>query len=130
MWNNVGKIVMRLAKFIYWVGIIVSVILAIFIIVNGSLPATGGRSISSAAVTAGIYSNVQWVGWVLLILGPLCSWLSSLALYALGECADNVEELKNTAMYAKSTGGGSAKQNAQKVRTAQADSLSAELPEL
>ena len=73
MFNNVGRKIKGLAVFFAWVGIIVSLIAGIGIFVYGSQ----------------ITDNIEILGIVLIIVGPIASWLSSLALYGFGQLIEN-----------------------------------------
>lgn len=67
MFDNIGDKIKTLAEALCWIGIVVSVIAAI------------GFFISGNGIT----------GLSMLIAGPLGSWISSFALYALGEITEN-----------------------------------------
>ena len=70
MFDNIGRKIKTLAKVSCWMGIIGSIITAIVMICN-------------------YYIEIRIMGWIVLFAGPLVSWISSFALYALGEIADN-----------------------------------------
>ncbi len=65
MFNNIGEKIKGLAKFVCWVGIIVSVIVGLVIM-----------SMSGELLLLGI---------VIGLIGSLLSWLGSFALYGLGQ---------------------------------------------
>ena len=67
MFDNIGGKIKGLASFLTWIGIIASVITGIIFIADDA----GG------------------MGFLLIILGPLASWLSSLLLYGFGELIEN-----------------------------------------
>ena len=80
MFQNIGKKVTTLASVICWVGIIGSVIMGIILL-------------ASRQVLPGILT---------ILLGSFVSWLSCLALYAIGYCANGVDEIKQ---YLRQNGG-------------------------
>ena len=84
MYTNVGAKVKALAKVICLLGIIGSVIMGITMIAGGS-----GMSV--------YYGNGNMMvipGLLMIVLGSVLSWASSLALYAFGEMTDNVAAIK------------------------------------
>lgn len=87
MFNNIGKKIQTLAKVICWVGIIFTVLLGAFCLYGGI------NTYNYEMIANGI---------ILIILGPLSSWISSLTLFGFGELVDSnkqmkedIEELKN-----------------------------------
>ena len=71
MFANIGGKIKGLARAVCWIGIIFSVIMGFVNIASGS-------SVMAAS------------GWVILILGPLFSWIGSFVLYGFGELIDRV----------------------------------------
>lgn len=71
MFNNIGKKVKILAWVEFIVGIILSIILGIATIIGGSII----------------------VGLISIVLGVFVSWLATLALYAIGQTAENTEKI-------------------------------------
>ena len=92
MFNNVGRKVMGLAKFICWAGIIISVIMAIAVWAGGAGTLrtlnSSGYGYSYRSVGGGA---VFLYGLLILVLGCLFSWLGSLTTYAIGKAADDAE---------------------------------------
>ena len=76
MYNNVGGILKRLAIFICVLGIIGSVI--------------------SGFSTMALGEELVGYGFLILLLGSLGSWLSSLSLYAFGSLVENSNETRET----------------------------------
>lgn len=74
MYDEVGGKIKTLAKVIAWVGIIASVVVGIVTISTG-------------------------VGILVLILGPLFSWLSTLVLYGFGQLIENTDILVHQIMF-------------------------------
>ena len=70
MFDNIGRKIKTLAKVSCWMGIIGSIITEIVMICN-------------------YYIEIRITGWIVLFAGPLVSWISSFALYALGEITED-----------------------------------------
>ena len=77
MFNNIGKKLKGLASFLCWFGIISSAITALILWGQNSY-----------------YYRTVGLGFAVLIVGSLASWIGSWTLYALGQIADDVRELK------------------------------------
>ena len=77
MFDNIGDKLKRLAKFSCWFGIIGSVISAI------ALWAANSR-----------YNPTIGLGFVILVVGCLCSWIGTWAIYGIGEAAENSWEAR------------------------------------
>ena len=78
MFNNIGGKCKGLARFLCWVGIICSVIGAIVLFVYGA----------KCSYRDYIHPFVGY-GFLVLIVGPLSSWIGSWVIYAIGEAAEN-----------------------------------------
>ncbi len=70
MFKNIGSKIKNVAEFFTWIGIIVSIIVFLISISMGS-----DESIA--------------IGFIILIIGCLGSWLSSLVLYGFGQLVEN-----------------------------------------
>ena len=81
MFDNVGGKCKTLAKVICWLGIIGTIAEGIFLIMNGNEMNHDYYPRSSG-------TNIIIIGVMMLIIGPIFSWLASLALYAIGESAE------------------------------------------
>ncbi len=66
MFNNIGGTIKGFARFLTWVGIIASIIVGIELIKNDNN-----------------------IGFLVIIVGILVSWMSSWILYAFGELVEN-----------------------------------------
>ena len=73
MYNNIGKKIMGLAKFVAWIGIIGSIISGIFIISAGSQ-----------------------IGFLTIVLGSLVAWVGSFVLYGFGQLIDDTSSIRRT----------------------------------
>ena len=80
MFNNIGGKIKALAKVMCWIGIVMSVLSGIMTIVAGA---------SSYDATSAIVSGV-----VIIIVGPLLSWIGSFFTYGFGELVENSQYLK------------------------------------
>lgn len=88
MFDNIGSKCKTVAKVVCWIGIIGSVIVG-FVLITTGLNLSGGASELYLAL-----------GLLTLAVGSLISWLSTLALYALGEIAENGAIVANLAVKA------------------------------
>ncbi len=88
MFTNIGGKIMGLAKFIAWVGIILSIIYGVLAIVATSQIS----SFSGGSINIGGYGVLG--GILTMIIGGIISWLSSLVLYGFGQL---VEDMNTTA---------------------------------
>ncbi|MBR5345380.1 MAG: hypothetical protein IK127_06100 [Clostridia bacterium] len=77
MFDRIGQKIMGLAKSLF--------------IIESILFVGGGIVMFFSRLTALIVSGI-----VLIILGPILAWLSSWLLYAFGQIADDLHELRNT----------------------------------
>lgn len=85
MFENIGGKIKTLAKVLCWVGIIVSIILAIIMFISA-----GDASYSEEGLYRGL-------GFGFLLVAPLLSWISSFLLYGFGELIEtNCEIARNT----------------------------------
>ena len=86
MFDNIGKKTMMLAEVIAGLGILSSVIIAIFIWVQAAELSSWSQEAEKAALNT--------TAFVVLIGGSLGSWISSFALYAIGQIAEDVSDIK------------------------------------
>lgn len=84
MFNNIGGKIKGLAKFMCWLGIILSVIIGILLIMSATNRNGYYRSTDSATVVYGI---------IVIVVGSLLSWIGSFVLYGFGELVDNSSKL-------------------------------------
>ncbi|MEG0835493.1 MAG: hypothetical protein RR413_08605 [Christensenellaceae bacterium] len=84
MFSNVGEKLKKLAKVLMWGGIIFSVIYGVFIMA-GMPVAEGMENVGKgASIISGILT---------MILGAFMSWVSSWAVYAVGQISTDVKKL-------------------------------------
>ena len=80
MFDNIGRKIKSLASILCWIGIIAWIICGICIVL--------------------INKRLIAVGFLVMLLGPITSWLASFLLYGFGELIDKTDEIaKNTAAY-------------------------------
>ena len=72
MFNNIGRKVKIMAAIFCLLGIVASVTLGFVLVSN---------------------EKTAEIGFLILFIGPFSSWLSSLALYAIGQSAENTDEM-------------------------------------
>lgn len=87
MFTNINGKVKGLAKVICVLGIVASVISGISIMAGGSMMS----SYSGYGSNTGV---LILIGLLVIVLGSVCSWAGSLALYAFGEMGENVEAIR------------------------------------
>ncbi len=79
MFNNISKKIKSLAQILCWAGIICSLVSGIVIIATGDL---------------------AFLGFVVIVIGSLLSWVSSFTLYGFGQLIENtsplVQNVQNT----------------------------------
>ncbi len=95
MFSNIGRKIKGLAKFLCWFGIILSVVFGFLIIFNtvnlsfndnyGSYYRNAASAVNAASVIAGL---------LVMGIGSVCSWLSSLVLYGFGQLVENSDDIK------------------------------------
>lgn len=74
MFRNIGAKIKGIAQFITWIGIIPTIVLFCILASSGE-----GRFVA--------------IGFVILIIGVIISWLSSILLYAFGHLVENSDTI-------------------------------------
>ena len=82
MFQNIGPKLKNVAKILCWIGIVISVCIAIYFIV-------AGVQLNDDYYTRGSGNSLITTGILYLILGPLFSWLGSISMYGIGEAVEN-----------------------------------------
>ena len=90
MYEEIGKKIKILAKVSFVIGIIVSIILGFYIIKFGKSLNQENVVISGKSLNQ---ENVVIVGIIVIIVGIIISWISSWALYCIGESNEKVDIL-------------------------------------
>ena len=98
MFDNIGAKIMKLAKVLCWIGIILSVISGIVIMVGG---ANVSRVASSyygygSSVTGG---SAVLVGILTIVLGSLLSWIGSFFTYGFGQLIENTDYIRSNTQH-------------------------------
>ena len=73
MFDNIGRKIKSLSQFVCWIGIICSVISGIVITASDE--------------------DLMFLGFLIMIIGPLVSWISSFTLYGFGQLIENTDQL-------------------------------------
>jgi hypothetical protein len=73
MFSNIGNKIKTLAQTLCWVGIILSVIVGIALVITDEI--------------------TDLIGFLVLICGPIISWLSSFMTYGFGQLIENSDIL-------------------------------------
>lgn len=81
MFDNIGSKIMKLAKVLCWIGIIVSIISGVVIIAGGNRSYNSGASVLSGILT--------------IVLGCLFSWIGSFFTYGFGKLIENTDSIRN-----------------------------------
>ena len=79
MYNNIGKKIKGLAKFIVWIGIASCIISGIVIFL----------SLSDSRYT----EDYAFVGIIIAVVGSLICWISGFFAYGFGELVDQTQEI-------------------------------------
>ena len=89
MFNNIGKKIMNLAKFLCWAGIILSISIGV------SLICLGIGLENQEIISDFLGKTLKIYGILLTILGPIFSWLNSFVLYGFGKLIQNSDIIAN-----------------------------------
>lgn len=84
MFNNIGAKIKGLAKFIFWVLAIISVIAGMLIIIKGIGNTTDDSSQKIVSVLIGI---------AVIVIGIITAWLQNFLLYGFGELVDSNQKI-------------------------------------
>lgn len=85
MFDNIGSKIMKLAKVLCWIGIILSVISGIIIIAGGANNSRVYGYNSGPSVLTGILT---------IVLGCLASWIGSFFTYGFGQLIENTDNIR------------------------------------
>jgi len=73
MYDNVGAKIKGLAKYVAWIFICISILIGFILVALGE--------------------DVAFVGVLVMVVGPVLAWLSSLGLYGFGQLIENTDKL-------------------------------------
>ena len=85
MFDNIGSKIMKLAKVLCWIGIILSVISGIIIIAGGANNSRAYGYNSGPSVLTGILT---------IVFGCLASWIGSFFTYGFGQLIENTDNIR------------------------------------
>ena len=92
MFNNIGGKIKGLAKFLCWLGIILSVIIGVIMIIA----ATSSRSYTfdsyGEKITLSTGGSIV-AGILVIVFGSLASWIGSFFMYGFGELVENSKKV-------------------------------------
>ena len=89
MYTNIGRKIMILAKCLCWIGIALTILFCLFIPLNGtSNISVNGVGIAYTPTSHSSSASVLGVV-VVLVVGCLGSWFSSMVLYGFGKLIDD-----------------------------------------
>lgn len=77
MFSNIEKKIKTLAKVLTWIGIVASVLAGLMFIIAGLSQDAGGAGVA--------------LGVLMMVLGSLGAWISSMALYAFGQLVEDTK---------------------------------------
>lgn len=75
MYENIGKKFMLLAKVVFYIGTAICIILGLYFLFKGS--------------------DFVLTGLLLMIVGPIITWVATWGLYAFGQLVDDVEKIRS-----------------------------------
>ncbi len=80
MFDNIGSKIMKLAKVLCWIGIILSIIYGIIIMAAGNRSYNGGGGVLA--------------GLLVIVIGCLASWVGSFFAYGFGQLIEDTQEIR------------------------------------
>ena len=92
MFNNIGHKIKGLAKFICWLGIILSVILGVILILSASTSRSFSIDGYSERVTISAGGSIV-AGILVIVFGSLFSWIGSFFMYGFGELVESSKKV-------------------------------------
>lgn len=89
MFSNIGGKIKLLAKVLFWIGLILSV-------VTGGIFLISPRGTATFNYSSGYSTQVSSVlaGIIFIFVGFLLSWISSMLLYGFGQLIENSEAIR------------------------------------
>lgn len=88
MFTNPGGKIKSYAKVLFWIGVVISVLIGVFVIGSSFTVAAYSYNGSFGTILGGII-----FGLFIVAIGILISWISVLVLYAFGVLVENSDEL-------------------------------------
>ena len=93
MFTNIGHKLMAVAKFLFWIGAILSIIVGIIIMASGTVvvnPVNVGFDYGAEPQR----TNAIIPGILIIVVGILGSWIGSLVLYGFGKLVEDNGEMR------------------------------------
>ncbi len=92
MFNNIGGKIKGLAKFLCWLGIILSVIIGVILIIAAASSRSYTFDGYGERITLSSGGSVV-AGILVIVFGSLASWIGSFFMYGFGELVENSKKV-------------------------------------
>jgi hypothetical protein len=92
MFNNIGGKIKGLAKFLCWLGIILSVIAGVVLIIAASTKSSYSFDSYGERITLSTGGSIV-AGILVIVFGSLFSWIGSFFMYGFGELVENSKKV-------------------------------------
>ena len=92
MFNNIGGKIKGLAKFLCWLGIILSVIIGVIMIIAAASSRSYTFDSYGEKITLSTGGSIV-AGILIIVFGSLASWIGSFFMYGFGELVENSKKV-------------------------------------
>jgi len=92
MFNNIGGKIKGLAKFLCWLGIILSVIIGVIMIIAAASSRSYTFDSYGEKITLSTGGSIV-AGILVIVFGSLASWIGSFFMYGFGELVENSKKV-------------------------------------
>ncbi|MBQ6672275.1 MAG: hypothetical protein IKR80_03925 [Spirochaetales bacterium] len=92
MFNNIGGKIKGLAKFMCWLGIILSVIIGVIMIIAAASSRSYTFDSYGEKITLSTGGSIV-AGILIIVFGSLASWIGSFFMYGFGELVENSKKV-------------------------------------
>ena len=92
MFNNIGGKIKGLAKFMCWLGIILSVIAGVVMIIAAASSRSYTFDSYGEKITLSTGGSIV-AGILIIVFGSLASWIGSFFMYGFGELVENSKKV-------------------------------------
>lgn len=92
MFNNIGGKIKGLAKFMCWLGIILSVIIGVIMIIAAASSRSYTFDSYGEKITLSTGGSIV-AGILVIVFGSLASWIGSFFMYGFGELVENSKKV-------------------------------------
>ncbi len=89
MFSNIGGKIKMLAKVLFWIGVIGSVIIGGIFLISPRGTATFNYSYGYSTQVSSVLAGI-----IFIFLGFLLSWISSMLLYGFGQLIENSDAIR------------------------------------